>query len=47
MPTGSLPYGISLENQNLWISDQGRQKLMRLPLNSLVANKIFLPFVRR
>jgi streptogramin lyase len=47
MPNGSLPYGISLENQNLWISDQGRQKLMRLPLKSLVANKIFLPFVRR
>ena len=41
------PYGIALENQNLWISDQGRQKLMRLPLTSLVANKIYLPFIRR
>ena len=52
LPTGANPYGLAIENGNIWITDrlidgQGRQKLMRLPISAIAKKKIFLPLVLR
>lgn len=47
LPANAHPYGITIANGELWMSDQGRQKLMQIPFSDLLGKNIFLPMVVR
>ncbi len=45
LPTGSESYGVGVANNSVWVSDRGRQKLIRMQLD--VDYKIFLPLLTK
>jgi streptogramin lyase len=46
MPQGAFPWGIAVSDQDVWIVDQGRQKLANY-LAPLATRFVYLPMVRR
>jgi streptogramin lyase len=48
MPSGSEPYGIVSDGEELWVADQGRKKLIRLPMTAPpVLRDLYLPIYTR
>ena len=43
LPELSKPYGLSIVSDNLWMSDQGRQKLIQSPIT--VQENLYLPLI--
>jgi len=43
LPSGSITYGIGIADNKVWVSDRGRQKLIRMQLE--VDHNIFLPLL--
>jgi hypothetical protein len=45
LPSNTDLYGLTISNGSLWAVDQGRQKLIRLPL--ITTRSIYLPLIQR
>jgi virginiamycin B lyase len=43
LPDLSIPYGLSIESESLWMTDQGRQKLIQSPIET--QEYIYLPML--
>lgn len=47
MPIGSVPWGITFQDGNIYVVDNGRQTLVRLPVSPNTTRDVFLPLITR